>query len=82
MLIPARQSVIAQIERIFEHQVDVLLAKQGSLFVTLKARSKKRIDTVQSTAPSCEERVYRYPGKSAEEAWRYSLQLPEECLRT
>jgi hypothetical protein len=80
ILTRARQSVIAQIESVFEHQVDVLLAKQGSLFVTLKARTKKSIGTVQSTASACKERVYRFPGKSAEEAWRYSSQIPEEWL--
>jgi hypothetical protein len=65
--------VITQIESVFEHQVDVLLAKRGSCAVSLKSRPKMTATIGQSTTPTSQDRIYRYPGNSAEEAWRFSL---------
>jgi hypothetical protein len=73
LLTPTSESVISKIENVFEDQVDVLLNGCGSMSVTLKTRSSVRAkDGLQERFP---QRTYRFPGKTAEEAWRFSNTL-------
>lgn len=63
------ESVISKIESVLEEQVDVLLDQTGSMSVTLKMPPKR-----QGNGKSITERQYRFPGKTAEEAWRFSIE--------
>lgn len=60
------EEVIAKIERVFETVVDALLAERAGATIVL--------DACSSTSPDDElrPRSLSFPGKTAEEAWRFS----------
>jgi hypothetical protein len=76
--------IIAEIERLMEQQVDVLLDPlAGPMILSLKTRSKKTENSRTLTAqPSFATRLYRFPGRSRMEAWRFSAYIPSRSTFT
>lgn len=65
------ESVINKIEAVFEQMVDDMLNERGELSILLKTRVSK--DTPSpSQMSSSRDRKTSFPGKNAEEAWRFS----------
>lgn len=70
--------VLRQIEAIFEAVTDALLAEASDLCITLNARRTRTLTTEEDGNSLNDGRVrgrnttVRFPGKSAEEAWRFS----------
>lgn len=76
-----KERVISSIESVFESMLDVLLNKEGSLTVFLKSRPCNASSTDTSG------RVMRFPGKTAEDAWRFTvlvciLEIIHEAIAT
>lgn len=82
-----RESVKAKLETVFERLADALLDETGHMSIILKTRRTKRptqsslapVDRFQSQDPVLTRRV-TFPGKTAEEAWRFS-KLPHSMAR-
>jgi hypothetical protein len=73
--------IIARIEQIFENQLNALLANDLHLSITLRSRiAAYQTQSLSVSSPSSsptqsvplECRTFRFPGKSEQEAWRYS----------
>ncbi|KAK5137789.1 hypothetical protein LTR08_007361 [Meristemomyces frigidus] len=85
--------VVAKIERVFEQIADAMLSEEDEISVTLKRRTKPTTAsgnqpgrTVSNKPGDTRLRRICYPGKSAEEAWRFTvviriLELIHEALR-
>ncbi|KAF2402933.1 DNA topoisomerase IV, alpha subunit [Trichodelitschia bisporula] len=75
------QYVLSRIEYIFESQVDALLAENKPLSVTLQIRRAVKPSGTQEDGHSKVKaiaprfRKFEFPGKSEQEAWRYSVIL-------
>ncbi len=72
-------TVVQKIEKVFETFTDALLAKKNELAVSLKTRKKATNTSAASAAnvtyddTSLTERRICFPGKSEDEAWRFSM---------
>ncbi|KAF2170797.1 hypothetical protein M409DRAFT_63857 [Zasmidium cellare ATCC 36951] len=78
-------NVTAKIEACFERIVDALLNEKDEISITLKSRKTNR--SARDGEATSSERLICFPGKSAEEAWRFSvvlriLELMHEATRT
>lgn len=60
-----------RIQRVFDGIAHTLSTKSGELSVVLRTKTKS------AHAASCLRRI-TFPGKSAEEAWRFSMTVPKE----
>ncbi|WPH03730.1 meiosis-specific topoisomerase Spo11/meiotic recombination protein spo11 [Acrodontium crateriforme] len=67
-----KTDVKAKIEAIFDEMLDALLHKQDQLSLTLKVRRRQRAQQ-HSTANEVREKQITFPGKTPEEAWRFSV---------
>lgn len=70
-----RDSAVAQIESVFEGIADALLAERSELAITLTAhRRLNPSDSLENPQQTDRTRstTVKFPGKSAEEAWRFS----------
>lgn len=72
-----RPWLIAQIEQIFEQQVDTVLASDRNLSISLKSRTRRlrqplSLCSSPGNTVSTDSRTFRFPGRSEQEAWRYS----------
>ncbi|KAK4544162.1 hypothetical protein LTR36_004372 [Oleoguttula mirabilis] len=87
------RSVISKIEEVFEQIADGMISKHNEICLTLKVRSKPTTATAvtqgHDVSHQAEARSRRvcFPGKSAEEAWRFTvviriLELVHEALRS
>ena len=72
-------TVIEKIEGVFEGVADALLAEQDELAITLKTRTTTGARVFSFALPrdsssgAVKIKQIRFPGKSAEEAWRFSM---------
>ena len=66
---------IAKIERVFEVMADAMLNDKPELCITLKVRNSKAKD--QQTSSEGDGRTKRicFPGKTADEAWRFGKSM-------
>ncbi|KAF9641473.1 Spo11/DNA topoisomerase VI subunit A [Lasiodiplodia theobromae] len=76
-----KERVISDIESVFDSMLDVLLTSGDSLVLFLKSRS------LAQTTGVARSRLIRFPGKTAEEAWRFTvlmriLEIVHEALVT
>ncbi|KAH7042688.1 Spo11/DNA topoisomerase VI subunit A [Macrophomina phaseolina] len=76
-----KERLISSIESVFESMLDVLLAKEESLTILVKSRPRAL------TPVNTSGRLMRFPGKTAEEAWRFTvliriLEIVHEALIT
>lgn len=69
-----KERVISDIESVFDSMLDVLLTSGDSLVLFLKSRS------LAQTTGVARSRLIRFPGKTAEEAWRFSMCLGESNI--
>ena len=60
-----RESVIREIEKIIELQVDVILEGKPSMALSLQ--------TSPAASTPLQARTYEFPGNSPEEAWRFGF---------
>lgn len=65
-------SVIQRIESVFEEIADSLLSEKDRLSITLKTRPKESTHPLVTSNRVVKERRICFPGKTAEEAWRFS----------
>lgn len=71
-----RAWLLVQIEEVFERQLDSLLANETQLSITLRSRNQQNLGPslghYPEPVPNVHSRIFRFPGKSEQEAWRYS----------
>ncbi|KAF2084646.1 DNA topoisomerase IV, alpha subunit [Saccharata proteae CBS 121410] len=65
--------VVSKIETMLESMVDVLLEKEGELTITLRTRPSARPTSVPSATNTTPTRDICFPGKTPEEAWRFTV---------
>ena len=71
--------MIEKIEAVFEDIADALLNENSQLSITLKIRPKPRngprssTDDQNATDDAAKRKQICFPGKTAEEAWRFSM---------
>lgn len=65
-------SVVQRIESVFEEIADSLLSEKDRLSITLKTRPKESTHQLVTSNRVVKERRICFPGKTAEEAWRFS----------
>jgi hypothetical protein len=74
-----RPWLLARIEQVFERQLDSLLANDGHLSITLRSRNQQ--NRLPPSGHSQEQdvfirsRTFQFPGRSEQEAWRYSQRI-------
>jgi hypothetical protein len=70
--------VIAEIERLIEQQVDVLLDQAGTLKLCIQTKTSSAVNHngIPNSISGFEIRTYRFPATSAAEQWRFSTQAP------
>jgi hypothetical protein len=67
--------VVAELERLIEQQVDVLLDQTGTLKLCIKTKTSGAMNhSPESTSFSTKK--YHFPASSAAEQWRFSMQKP------
>ncbi|KAI5364770.1 Putative spo11/DNA topoisomerase VI subunit A, spo11/DNA topoisomerase VI, subunit A [Septoria linicola] len=82
--------VLERVEVIFEEIVDAMLNDKPEIGITLKSRQRHSVADIQGTSAEgvspTPSRRYCFPGRTADEAWRFSmvlriLELMHEALR-
>lgn len=70
-LIKRSPAAIAKIEDVFEQIVDALLNEKEEFSITLKSRKSAALRAAGDGQLSVRERRLCFPGKNAEQAWRF-----------
>jgi hypothetical protein len=74
-------AVISKIEDVFEHMIDDLGSDNRELVIPLKSRSRASGETLDAAdgaikqPPATEARAIRFPGKTVQEAWKFSRSI-------
>jgi hypothetical protein len=72
----ADPQAIAKIEKVFQSVTDDLLHNSDELYISIKIKKSSavlRIDEENSIDPITEVRKVTFPGRTAHEAWRFSM---------
>lgn len=62
------QSVIMQIEAVFETVADALLNERADVTISLTSSSSNESRTISARIPKA---IFNFPGKTANDAWRF-----------
>lgn len=76
--ITSTSSVLDRIEAVITRITDDMLNDKREIGLSLNMRSKQishTDNTMHSTKPGVKQRRYSFPGKTAEEAWRFSKRI-------
>jgi hypothetical protein len=71
--------VISKIEDMLQHMVECIIGEKKELVLHLKSRMKPGDEVLDEASgavkcsPTMETRTIRFPGKSAQEAWKFSM---------